>query len=157
MNQGGNVSQRPKSKDPGWKYNKWEFPNDKNYVRCNFCGFISKAGICRAKQHQIGGNGNVKKCVKVPDDVKTELIEDVERQKAKKNNDDYQDLAIDLEDGGYGDDEPDKDEAVENQNTQNKRARVEKPTSSRSNVKGPLDFLVTKGNNDTKYVPLKVP
>nr|XP_043620734.1 uncharacterized protein LOC122592542 [Erigeron canadensis] len=30
MNQGGNVSQRPKSKDPGWKYNKWAFPNDKS-------------------------------------------------------------------------------------------------------------------------------
>ena len=61
---------------------------------------------------------------------------------------------MDFEDGGYGDDEPDEDGDVENVNTQNKRTRVEKPT--RSNVKGPLDLFVTKGNTFTVYIRLYV-
>ena len=117
MNVDGNVSLCPKSNDPGWKYNMWALKDTKNAIRFNYCGFVSKGGICRAKQHQIGGYRNVSKCEKVPDDVKAELIEYVERQKAKKNNDGLHELTMDFEDGGYSDDEPDEDGDVENVNT----------------------------------------
>ncbi|PWA66120.1 hypothetical protein CTI12_AA329680 [Artemisia annua] len=150
MNRDGNDPLRPKSNDPGWNHNVWAYKGNRVAVRCNYCGFVSNGGISRAKQHQIGGNRNVNNCQKVPDEARAELIEYVERQKAKKNTDDLHELTMDFEAGGYGDDEPDEDGDVEIVSTQNKRTRVEKPT--RPNVKGPLDHFVTKGFDSNEWL-----
>ena len=75
MNLDGNDALRPKSNDPGWKHNVWAYKGNRVAVRCNYCGFVSKGGICRGKQHQTGGNINVNTCKNVPDDVRAELIE----------------------------------------------------------------------------------
>nr|XP_043611758.1 uncharacterized protein LOC122583418 [Erigeron canadensis] len=38
MNQGGNVAQRPKSKDPGWKYNNWDMLMTRMLFVATFAG-----------------------------------------------------------------------------------------------------------------------
>ena len=84
MNVDGNVSLCPKSNDPGWKYNMWALKDTKNAIRCNYCGFVSKGGICRAKQRQLGGYRNVSKCEKVPDDVKAKLLNMLKDKKQRR-------------------------------------------------------------------------
>ena len=71
-------------KDMAWKYNFLADPKDKNSVTCNFCGKVTKGGIYRAKQHQIGGFKNVADCRKTPSNVKDELRNLLQEKKMMK-------------------------------------------------------------------------
>lgn len=63
------------SDDPAWKYCALVDVSKKHWLKCNYCGKICTAGITRIKFHlsQIKGCG-VSACLKVPSDVKMEMI-----------------------------------------------------------------------------------
>ena len=52
------ASNNGKRKDLGYKNNHLANAEDKNSVTCLFCNKVTKGGIHRAKQHQVG---NLKK------------------------------------------------------------------------------------------------
>ncbi|KAI7728266.1 hypothetical protein M8C21_020908 [Ambrosia artemisiifolia] len=149
------ASSQTRSNDPGWKYNILKDKNDKNSVTCIFCSKVTRGGIYRAKQHQIGGHRNAKACSKCPQNVKDELRAYVEIQKSKKNLDGFHDL--DFEQGGFGDDEEDEDEVMEIPNVQKKRTGINiggVDKRKKSNVKGPLDLFMSKGKG--KFVQTSI-
>ena len=51
-----------------------------------FCEKVTTGGIYRAKLHQVGGNRNVKKCMKCPDHVREELEQYMNGKKQEKIN-----------------------------------------------------------------------
>lgn len=61
-------------------------PKDKNPVTCNFCGKVTKGGIYRAKQHQVGNFKNAKNCKKCSQDVKDELPNYMYKRKSLRND-----------------------------------------------------------------------
>lgn len=69
-------------KDPAWKYASLLNPDNKNDMKCNFCGKISKGGVYRAKQHLVGGFRNVTGCVKCPPVVHKEIKNFMLKKKA---------------------------------------------------------------------------
>ncbi|KAD4586628.1 hypothetical protein E3N88_24229 [Mikania micrantha] len=113
--------------DIGWKHNYLANPNDKNAVTYKYCKKVTKRGIFRAKQHQIGGNKKVKDCAKCPQEVKDELKAHFLSQKAKKTNEGLHDM----------EDEAEDEDVMEIPDLQNKRKRPD--------VKGPIDLYMTKG------------
>ncbi|KAK2429465.1 hypothetical protein QL285_027902 [Trifolium repens] len=70
--------------DIGWRWNSLQDLKNKKKVTCDFCGEESTGGITRAKQHQMGVGGQVKGCLKTPDNVKKQLREADEKKKAAK-------------------------------------------------------------------------
>jgi hypothetical protein len=70
--------------DIGWRWNSLEDLKNKKKVTCDFCGEVSTGGITRAKQHQMCVGGQVKGCLKTPDNVKKQLREADEKKKAAK-------------------------------------------------------------------------
>ena len=73
-----------KSSDIGWEWGWLVDPNDKNQVKCLFCGHESTGGMHRFKQH-LGHVGSVvTKCKKVSDDVKAKCKKDLESAIQKK-------------------------------------------------------------------------
>ncbi|KAL4199259.1 hypothetical protein AMTRI_Chr03g144030 [Amborella trichopoda] len=66
-------SRSNRSGDPGWKYGYNPDPNDKNYIRCNFCEKDAKGDINRLKKHLAGIRGDVAPCKKTSDVVKEEI------------------------------------------------------------------------------------
>ncbi|KAI3995731.1 hypothetical protein MKX01_007210, partial [Papaver californicum] len=86
------------SKDPGWEYGQ-PVGGDKNAVKCDFCNFVSKAGIHRHKLHLVGGSKDgihrhklhlvggpkdVTVCSKVPKDVQDKIRKYIDMQNKKK-------------------------------------------------------------------------
>ena len=59
--------------DVGWEFNTMVHEGNTRVVQCVYCKFISKGGITRAKEHQIGKTGEVSKCFKTPEHVKEKL------------------------------------------------------------------------------------
>jgi len=58
-----------KSSDIGWEWGRLCDPNDKNRVKCLFCGQESTAGIYRLKQHLAHVGTSIVKCSKVSEEV----------------------------------------------------------------------------------------
>ncbi|KAF6155317.1 hypothetical protein GIB67_019843 [Kingdonia uniflora] len=62
------------SNDPGWDYGQ-PVDGNRDHVKCNFCGHVSKGEIKRLKQHLVKASykgtmyKDVRKCDKVPQDV----------------------------------------------------------------------------------------
>jgi len=54
-------------------------------IVCHFCGHPSTGGITSAKKHQLGIKGEVKPCVKTPEDVKKRLKDHFDRKQATKD------------------------------------------------------------------------
>ena len=67
------ASNNGKRKDPRWKYNYLANSEDKNLVTCLFCNKVTKEGIHRAKQHQVGNFESTTKCLKCPNHIRKEL------------------------------------------------------------------------------------
>ena len=97
-------------KDPAWKYATLTSPNNKNDLKCNFCGKVSKGGVYRAKQHLVGGFRNVTACPKCPPTIREEIknymhkkavasLEEKERELMYDNDEDlgYSDEDVDVE------------------------------------------------------------
>lgn len=75
---------RAKSNDLGWKYGYWPDLNDKNLVRCKLCDKDTKGGIRRLKEHLTGGYGDVKKCLKVTEEISKEMRDFMTKHKKMK-------------------------------------------------------------------------
>ncbi|KAF6163681.1 hypothetical protein GIB67_036141 [Kingdonia uniflora] len=62
------------SNDSGWDYGQ-PVDGNRDHVKCDFCGHVSKGGIKRLKQHLVKASykgtmyKDVRKCEKVPQDV----------------------------------------------------------------------------------------
>jgi hypothetical protein len=149
--------------DPGWKYNTKD-KNDPNSVICNFCNKVTKGGICRAKQHQVGGFKNAIACKKCPPEVKAELAKYMEEKKRCSNSFGSLHSLPELGDESLGDD-IDLD-GIEEVNEFGKRMvhRKEVDNSSKKsksislpNRKGPLDLLMYQkpGKDDQKKGKMK--
>lgn len=74
-----------KSKDPGWKYCICSDEKKKNSLKCTFCHNVYTNGITRIKLHlaNILSSG-VNPCLKVPADVRDEILEYLTRKGEKK-------------------------------------------------------------------------
>lgn len=61
--------------DPAWKHCTMPDVNKKNSLKCNYCSITYHGGITRIKYH-LGNvpKCGVAKCLKVPSDVKAEMI-----------------------------------------------------------------------------------
>ena len=64
------ASDNGRRKDPRWKYNYLANVEDKNSMTCLFCNKVTKRGIHRAKQNQVGNFKNTTKYLKCLDHVR---------------------------------------------------------------------------------------
>lgn len=63
------------SYDVAWAHCFCPDANKKHWLKCKYCDKLCKAGITRIKWHLAGIKGNnVTKCLKVPSDVKEDMI-----------------------------------------------------------------------------------
>jgi hypothetical protein len=69
------------SLDIAWKWNSYADAS-KTIIVCDFCFHPSNGGITRAKKHQLGIPGQVKRCTKIPADIKQQLQERYDKNKA---------------------------------------------------------------------------
>ena len=74
---------KPNLLDIGWKYNSLKDKTNTKKVTCDYCLLEFNGGISGAKQHQMGVTGNVKACLKTPEDVKLILRASEEARVAK--------------------------------------------------------------------------
>ncbi|KAK4581650.1 hypothetical protein RGQ29_025008 [Quercus rubra] len=131
------VSDNGRRKDPGWEYNYLANVEDKNAVTCLFCNKVTKGGIHRAKQHQVGNFKNSTKCLKCPDHVREELAQYMAEKKSEKENYDKMldfddiDNMIEIED--VDDDEVEEVEVIQ---------KGKKSCSSKRGLKGPMDSFI---------------
>jgi len=72
-----------KSSDICWEWGHLCDPNDKNKVKCLFCG-QEAAGINRLKQHLAHKCSSIVKCKKVPDEVKQKCFKNLDEIAKKK-------------------------------------------------------------------------
>lgn len=77
------MSTTSSKKDIGWKY-CYQIEGDKS-VRCKFCHHKSNGGITRLKEHLAQTHKGVAPCVSVPDDVKQEIKESLDKIRVSKN------------------------------------------------------------------------
>ncbi|WJX13344.1 hypothetical protein P8452_03742 [Trifolium repens] len=84
--QSGYVRHTPggENEDITWRFNHWQDLSKKKSVTCNFCLETFTGGISRARKHQLGIPGEVKKCRKTPADAKAILQADYDEKKRKK-------------------------------------------------------------------------
>ncbi|CAI0454545.1 unnamed protein product [Linum tenue] len=73
-----------KSGDIGWEYGRLVDPNNKEKVRCNFCGHESTGGINRFKHHIAQDSSKVLKCKKAPPEAKEACLKAFENTSKKK-------------------------------------------------------------------------
>ena len=55
-------------------------------MTCLFCNKVTKGGIHRVKQHQVGNFKNITECLKCPDLVREELAHYMAEKKTEKEN-----------------------------------------------------------------------
>lgn len=60
------------SNDPGWEYGQ-PMPENRQYIKCDLCGIITKGGIKRHKQHLVGGFKDTKACQKATKEIREEI------------------------------------------------------------------------------------
>ena len=75
-----------KRKDPRWKYNCLANVEDKNTVTCLYSNKVTKGGIHRAKQHQVGNFKNTTKCLKCHNHVREEFAHYMAKEKSENEN-----------------------------------------------------------------------
>ena len=111
------ASDNGRRKDPGWKYNYLAIVEDKNAVTCLFCNKVTKGGIHRAKQHQVGNFKNSTKCLKCLDHVREELAQYMTKKKSDKENydkmPDFDDIDNMIEIEDVDDDEVEEVEVIQ--------------------------------------------
>lgn len=136
-------------KDPAWKYAHLADPTgkNKNDIICNFCGKLTKGGICRAKQHIVGGFRNAKGCQKCPPHVREEIKDYMLRKVEEKKQGNLLPDFDDMED--YGVDEEDEIQMVGPRNKRSggtsgsSMASSKAPSSKKPKEKGPIDLYFT--------------
>ena len=115
-------SKQHKDPDIGWRFGK--MGKDRHQWKCNFCGLENKGGgVIRLKQHLVGGFSDVKKCPKIPAEVRVMTREHMQKEKETKiasrarreacdrrTSQSYIHIDLDNDDDDYGD--PDDLEAA---------------------------------------------
>nr|GMD91954.1 Ribonuclease H-like domain containing protein [Ipomoea batatas] len=76
--------------DPAWNHcvevvHDGEEKRAYKYVRCNYCEKVVKGGVSRLKHHLAGTRVGVKPCDKVPEAVKQQCVDLLNKLKTKKN------------------------------------------------------------------------
>ncbi|KAI3858678.1 hypothetical protein MKX03_027381, partial [Papaver bracteatum] len=71
------------SADPGWDYGQ-PLVNDRNSVKCDLCGVITRAGIFRHKKHLLGGFKDVTLCPNVTTEIQDRIRKFMDEQSSKK-------------------------------------------------------------------------
>ncbi|XP_026415957.1 uncharacterized protein LOC113311334 [Papaver somniferum] len=71
------------SADPGWDYGQ-PLVNDRNSVKCDLCGVITRAGIFRHKKHLLGGFKDVTLCTNVTKEIQDRIRKFMDEQSSKK-------------------------------------------------------------------------
>lgn len=70
--------------DMAWEWNSLKDISNKRAVTCDFCLKTTNGGITRAKKHQIGLEGDVSACKKIPPSIKLKIKQAYEKKKAVK-------------------------------------------------------------------------
>ncbi|XP_030964704.1 uncharacterized protein LOC115985961 [Quercus lobata] len=149
------ASDNGRRKDPGWKYNYLANVEDKNAVTCLFCNKVTKGGIHRAKQHQVGNFKNSTKCLKCPDHVREELAQYMAEKKSDKENydkmPDFDDIDNMIEIEDVDDDEVEEVEVIQKRKkscsskrgvSSSTQLRTMKLMPKSKKLKGPMDSFV---------------
>ncbi|XP_030931075.1 uncharacterized protein LOC115956954 [Quercus lobata] len=149
------ASDNGRRKDPGWKYNYLANVEDKNAVTCLFCNKVTKGGIHRAKQHQVGNFKNSTKCLKCPDHVREELAQYMAEKKSDKENydkmPDFDDIDNMIEIEDVFDDEVEEVEVIQKRKKScsskggvgsSTQLRTMKLMPKSKKLKGPMDYFV---------------
>nr|GLL45992.1 uncharacterized protein LOC109174772 [Ipomoea trifida] len=55
------------------------------YVICNFCQKVIKGGVSRSKHHLAGTNRNAKPCAIVPEEIKQQYVDILNKLASRKN------------------------------------------------------------------------
>ncbi|KAI3975136.1 hypothetical protein MKX01_038464 [Papaver californicum] len=71
------------SGDPGWDYGQ-PLVNDRNSVKCDLCGMITRAGIFRHKKHLLGGFKDVTLCTNVTKEIQDRIRKFMDEQSSRK-------------------------------------------------------------------------
>ena len=127
-------------KDPAWFHFTKIDPNNRNDLRCNYCGKITKGGAYRAKQHLVGGFRNTRACPKVPSHIREEIKEYMSKKQADKESI-FQTPTFPVDD--FDDEDPDLGIEV---NSRGKRISSGQSSSRGSTLKtaktkGPMDLF----------------
>ena len=91
LSRGNGATSQPTEKkkrvrDIGWNYGE-QIGYNRQHVMCNFCKKIMRGGgVSRLKQHLAGGNPNVERCNKCPNEISKAMREYIQR--GKKENED---------------------------------------------------------------------
>jgi len=56
-----------------WEWNSLRDVNNRSVVTCDFCLKTTTGGITRAKKHQMGLNGDVSSCPKIPPEIRLKI------------------------------------------------------------------------------------
>ena len=80
--EGGNVLRR-NSDDVGWEYGVLIDAQNKDKVKCKFCGHQSTGGVYRLKQHVANVGKNVKKCRESTQEAKEKCKKSLDESKRR--------------------------------------------------------------------------
>ncbi|MCL7051435.1 hypothetical protein MKW94_004835, partial [Papaver nudicaule] len=75
------------SVDPGWDYGQ-PLIGDRNSVKCDLCGVITRAGIFRHKKHLLGGFKDATLCPNVTKEIQDRIRKFRDEQSSKKKEKD---------------------------------------------------------------------
>ena len=91
--EGVNVLKR-NSDDVGWEYGVLVDANNKDKVKCKFCGKVMQGGIYRLKQHVAHEGKNVRKCRDNTDEAKANCKKSLDEAKRKREEKTIRELEL---------------------------------------------------------------
>ncbi|TXG49006.1 hypothetical protein EZV62_024881 [Acer yangbiense] len=151
----GSVSKGRARSDPAWKHCKEVERDDGKYYKyvvCNYCQQKIKGGVSRLKHHLAQTQKDVRKCLRVPDDVKDEMKKYL---KIKENAKEVLERSFDerVDTGSYYRTHTTEDEIQEKGGS----CPGSSGGLSSRGVRGPLDrFFPSQGNDHGKgHIPPK--
>ncbi|KAL9330832.1 hypothetical protein ACSQ67_000442 [Phaseolus vulgaris] len=72
--------------DMAWQWNSLRDINNKSVVTCDFCLKTTTGGITRAKKHQMGMQGDVSSCQKIPPEIRLKIRGAYENQQTSRRD-----------------------------------------------------------------------
>jgi Sec-independent protein translocase protein TatA len=82
------------SDDVGWEYGTLVDAQNKDKVKCKFCGHESSGGVHRLKEHVAGVGKNVKKCRSMTDEAKEKCQKSLDESKRKRKEKTVRELEL---------------------------------------------------------------
>nr|XP_009798566.1 PREDICTED: uncharacterized protein LOC104244778 [Nicotiana sylvestris] len=141
-------------RDPAWAYGV-AVGNNNSRVQCIFCQKMYNGGIHRHKRHLIGGFRDVKECPSVPDTIKKEMRDYVEKKNELKNPMSHGVSMINLldEDSQMDEDDLEVNDIMRPPPSKSQRKNSTSGSGSStagSNVKGPLNLFFSQKPNEKR-------